>query len=138
MISRLVRPSVLPSQVLLRRNRHVDDRSIGRPARVRERQHVASPPDNAPQGHEDDPKRQPPRGKACLHRRRPRLVESPGGADHRPSVDPHHAVMAAGLDHLDFTDRVLSIRSRSGRRSDDWGQLERLGDGPAELEVSDG
>ena len=31
---------------------------------------------------------------------RQRLVESPGGADDRPSVDPHHAVVASGLDHL--------------------------------------
>ena len=36
--------------------------------------HVAQPPDDAPQGHEDVPKRQPPRGKPRLHRRRPRLV----------------------------------------------------------------
>ena len=40
-----------------------------------------------------------------VHRRgilraRERVVKSPDGADHRPSVDPHHAIMASGLDHL--------------------------------------
>ena len=28
------------------------------------------------------------------------IVKSPGGSDNRPSVDPHHAIMASGLDHL--------------------------------------
>ena len=61
-------------QVLLRCDGHVRDRSSGPPARVSEHPHVAQPPDDAPQGHEDVPKRQPPRGKPRLHRRRPRLA----------------------------------------------------------------
>ena len=61
-------------QVSLRCDGHVRDRSSGPPARVSEHPHVAQPPDDAPQGHEDVPKRQPPRGKPRLHRRRPRLA----------------------------------------------------------------
>ena len=61
-------------QVLLRCDGHVRDRSSGPSARVSEHPHVAQPPDDAPQGHEDVPKRQPPRGKPRLHRRRPRLA----------------------------------------------------------------
>ena len=61
-------------QVLLRCDGHVRDRSSGPPARVSEHPHDAQPPDDAPQGHEDVPKRQPPRGKPRLHRRRPRLA----------------------------------------------------------------
>ena len=54
-------------QVLLRCDGHVRDRGSGPPARVSEHPHDAQPPDDAPQGHEDVPKRQPPRGKpACI------------------------------------------------------------------------
>ena len=60
-------------QVLLRRDRYVHDRSSGPPARVSEHMHV-EPPGNAPQGHEDVPKGQPPCGEAYLHRGRPRLA----------------------------------------------------------------
>ena len=31
---------------------------------------------------------------------RERTIKSPGGADDPAPVDPHHAIMAAGLDHL--------------------------------------
>ena len=31
---------------------------------------------------------------------RERLVKAPGGANDRAPLDPHHAIMAAGLDHL--------------------------------------
>ncbi len=68
-------------QALLRRNRHVHDGSSGHPARVSERQHVAQPPDTAPQGHEDVPQSQPPRRKPCLQSR-----ES-GSIPHSPTLD---------------------------------------------------
>ena len=61
-------------QVLLRRDRHVHDRSSGPPSQVSEYPHVAQPRDKAPQGQEDVPKRQSPRGEARLHRGRPRLA----------------------------------------------------------------
>ena len=48
-------------QVLLRRDRHVHDGSCDRPTRVSKHPHVAQPQDNAPHGHEDVPKGQPPR-----------------------------------------------------------------------------
>ena len=76
-------------QVLLRCDRHVHDSGSGRPTQVSERQYVAQPPDNAPHGHEDVPKGQPPRGESRLHRRRPRLAAEP----QRP-MRPYEVVVA--------------------------------------------